>query len=223
MVPDISDLIMKIRNSGLPGDVCSELEKRLIREGPQMDVDRAIEEALLQGAPKPAISTAAVPGTGEETPPRVIYVERTPEKKQSAGEFLAGLVAFLVICAFVYYWLFPALFHKPQVQAKNREAFYVSAEEMYREYERNEIAAEQKYKNSAVMVRGIVESIGRDILDTAYVVLSGGDSFLLGVQCYFDDSEAYSLASLSPGQRVTISGVVTGKLGNITVEGCRIR
>lgn len=44
-MPNISDLIMKIRNSGLPGDVCSELEKRLIREGPGMDVDLAIREA----------------------------------------------------------------------------------------------------------------------------------------------------------------------------------
>lgn len=44
-MPDFTDLIMKIRNSGLPGDVCSELEKRLIREGPGMDVDLAIREA----------------------------------------------------------------------------------------------------------------------------------------------------------------------------------
>lgn len=45
-MPDFTDLVMQIRNSGLPEREKAELEKRLIREGPSMDVDRAIEAAF---------------------------------------------------------------------------------------------------------------------------------------------------------------------------------
>lgn len=44
-MPDFTDLIMKIRNSGLSERKKAELERRLIREGPWMDIDRAIDEA----------------------------------------------------------------------------------------------------------------------------------------------------------------------------------
>lgn len=98
MVSNISDLIMKIRNSGLPGDVCSELEKRLIREGPGMDVDLAIREASA-----PANTPAKMPIIEEfndlernriiDSGVRNKWIKRV-EKEGATPEILAQLQSF---------------------------------------------------------------------------------------------------------------------------------
>jgi tellurium resistance protein TerD len=97
-VSNISDLIMKIRNSGLPGDVCSELEKRLIREGPGMDVDLAIREASA-----PANTPAKMPIIEEfndlernriiDSGVRNKWIKRV-EKEGATPEILAQLQSF---------------------------------------------------------------------------------------------------------------------------------
>lgn len=204
---------MKIRNSELPEIRKKELERRLIREGPILDLDRVLREAI----------------ASPDVPIKSVYPEKEPqaeetqkERQQSFGGNFAPLMIILGVSLLLFYITFPDLFHSmlPKSEPVRKQVMSVSAEDLYDAFDQNEIAAEKKYKGASVMVRGIVESVGRDILNTPYVVLSGGG--LLGVQCFFDESQVNELASLSPGQTVTISGVVTGKFGNIGVKNCRI-
>ncbi len=97
-MPNISDLIMKIRNSGLPGDVCSELEKRLIREGPGMDVDLAIREASEKE--NPHVKRAIIEEFNDLERNRIIdagvrnkWIKRV-EKEGGTPEILAQLQSF---------------------------------------------------------------------------------------------------------------------------------
>jgi hypothetical protein len=97
-------------------------------------------------------------------------------------------------------------------------SYTLSANQLYSEYDRNEVAADAKYKGKIVVVSGTIMSIGKDILDDAYIVI-GGEGFLDGVQCTFTKGEQSSVARLSRGQQVTVKGEVAGKvIGNVLVN-----
>ena len=70
-----------------------------------------------------------------------------------------------------------------------------------------------------VAVDGIVQDIGKDFMDEAYIVI-GGSGFLDGVQCMFTTGEQDKIANLSKGQKVLVKGEVSGKMGNVLVTKC---
>jgi len=96
-------------------------------------------------------------------------------------------------------------------------SYTLSADQLYREYDSNEVAADAKYKGKVVIVSGTIQDIGKDIMDNAYIVI-GGQGFLDGVQCTFTAAEQSSVARLSKGQQVRVKGEVAGKMGNVLVN-----
>ena len=87
----------------------------------------------------------------------------------------------------------------------------LSANQLYDEYDSNEVAADALYKGKVVVVSGTIQDIGKDIMDEAYTVI-GGDGFLDGVQCFFTESEQSAIARLNKGDQVTVKGEVQGKM-----------
>jgi len=77
---------------------------------------------------------------------------------------------------------------------------------MYNEYKSNEIAADQKYKNKNVAVVGMVEKIGKDILDKPYITLWVEKYSITGVQCYVNQSQNAIASSLTKGDYVALTG-----------------
>jgi hypothetical protein len=113
---------------------------------------------------------------------------------------------------------------KEFVQNERREtpSYSLSAQELYREYSANEVRADGKYKGSVVVISGTVESIGKDMLGSAYIVIKGGDD-VFGVQCMFASSRESSVASMYKGESVSIKGEVSGKMGNVILRNCESR
>ncbi len=98
--------------------------------------------------------------------------------------------------------------------------FVLSANTLYKEYERNSVAADAKYEDKIVKVSGIVQSIGKDITDTAYLVI-GGTGFLDGVQCMLPGGQESAVANVREGQFVTLKGKVSGEMmGTVIVRNC---
>lgn len=108
---------------------------------------------------------------------------------------------------------------KVQSQAPS---YTLSANQLYNEYNSNEVAADSKYKGKVVIVTGTIQDIGKDFMDDAYIVI-GGDGFLDGVQCTFTKGEQSSVARLSKGQSVRVKGEVAGKMGNVLVNKCSLQ
>jgi hypothetical protein len=105
----------------------------------------------------------------------------------------------------------------------SRSASSISADALARAYNANEIAADEKYKGKAVIITGKIQNIGKDILGSPFVVV-GGSGMLDGVQCMFAKSAMSSLASLSKGRTVTISGTVSGKmLSWVMMSDCQLQ
>ncbi len=99
-------------------------------------------------------------------------------------------------------------------------SYTLTADELYIEYGKNEVAADAKYKGKVVVVSGRVQSIGKDIMDNAFIVIGSGS---LGVQCTFTKGEESSVASLSIGQNVSVKGEVSRKIIYVLVNKCSLQ
>jgi len=98
--------------------------------------------------------------------------------------------------------------------------YVLSADTLFKAYDQNSVAADAKYEDKIVKVSGTIQSIGKDITDTAYLVI-GGSGFLDGVQCMLPRGQENLVASVSKGQYVTLKGKVSGQImGNVLVNNC---
>lgn len=112
----------------------------------------------------------------------------------------------------------------PNQQQKTEVTIKVTSQQLINDYEKNEVAADQKYKDKMVEITGIVETIGKDILDTPYVSLKAGSEYsITSVQCMFQKTEEGELAKLSKNQSVVLTGRLSGKTLNILVNDCKIK
>lgn len=102
-----------------------------------------------------------------------------------------------------------------------RENSTFTAEKLMGVYMTNEVTADAALKGKQVYVTGVIEKIGKDILDTPYVALKTRDD-LRSVQCMFDAKNAAALYSLRPGQQITIRGTCTGLMMNVLLNKCSI-
>ena len=98
--------------------------------------------------------------------------------------------------------------------------YVLSANKLFKEYDTNSVAADAKYEDKIVVVSGTIQSIGKDIMDTAYLVI-GGTGFLDGVQCMLPTGQEGLVARVSKGQYITLKGKVSGQImGNVIVNNC---
>lgn len=105
---------------------------------------------------------------------------------------------------------------------EQEEAIEVSARDLYAAYKSNELAAEGQYADHKIRVSGIVKSIGRDIINKAYVSLEGDD--IIGVvQCMFDKEEEETIVNLQKGTNVILEGDDISYLGNVILRNCKLK
>ena len=104
------------------------------------------------------------------------------------------------------------------------EYIEVTATELIAAYDENEVAADNKYKGQILTVTGVVGSIGKDIVDDAYVTLKdeSSDYSFTSVQCYFADDNLDDIAGLKEGDRVVIVGECSGGTMNVLLKKCDV-
>jgi len=173
-----------------------------------------------------AADAAACPKCGKP------LIGLTPPKSASKRES-PGILGYAIGCfgLIVLAGLFTALgsnddskpYHPPSDYAATEQAAVrVSAPALCAAYHRNGIDAAKTYEGvGRITILGTVESVSRDIVGEPYVMLSGGES-AWGVQCMFAREIASRLGSLSPGDKVAVTGECEGSaLGlSIIVREC---
>lgn len=110
-----------------------------------------------------------------------------------------------------------------QAAAPKENVITVGVEEICKEYAKNEVAADKKYKGNLIKITGRVDDVKKDIMDSLYVTLKRqGDFELCQPQCFFDDEHEDQLANLSKGQTVTIIGRVDGLMMNVLIKDAQL-
>ena len=98
----------------------------------------------------------------------------------------------------------------------------ISAIDLWNAYDENEISADQQYEDQDLIVTGVINDIGKDIFDTAFVQLDTGNMFQY-VKCMFDSSNEDALATLSQGQSIRIKGTCNGmQITDVQMIYCEI-
>ena len=97
--------------------------------------------------------------------------------------------------------------------------FTVTASEIAKAFEKNEVAANLKYENKVGEVTGSITTISKDF--GSYNVMLKGEDWT-GVVLRFDGDVSTQLAELEIGQRITAKGMCDGMFGNIEFDSCVI-
>jgi len=140
-------------------------------------------------------------------------------KKKSAVLSIGGGLLATILIFIVYFTINP----KANFDKSSLPVGVVYAQDLYSEYDKNVVAADQKYKNKIIPVYGKVESI--DKLVYVFVTLKGKMlGGVKGIQCSFSGKDIDSVASLSKGQYVVIEGKCQGMslFAGVQLVNCRI-
>lgn len=106
---------------------------------------------------------------------------------------------------------------KPKVTVEEKivPVAILTADELVDEYKKNQIGADQKYKDKLIQVTGRVSDIGKLPLAGYYVDLtSSGEGDVFGIKCILDKDEKGAeekAGKLKAGDTVTIAGRCEGK------------
>jgi TM2 domain-containing membrane protein YozV len=112
----------------------------------------------------------------------------------------------------------------PAVESRTRTEYsgeVVTANLLLNAYEENAVAADDRFKAKAIAISGTIDSIGKDILDTPYVMFDGRGVW--GVQALFAKSQKAAVADLRKGQFVSLRCQGGGKLLNVLLRDCVLR
>ncbi len=132
--------------------------------------------------------------------------------------YLLVLTAVALACAGYGFYLYKK---KPADIRKEVPAYEVSASGLLAEFNSDEPAANKKYIDRVIAVKGKVTDIKTDGTGQATVFLDSGD-LMSAVTCSFYQEEASAVKILHNGDEVTIKGKCTGKLMDVVLNKCSI-
>ena len=99
----------------------------------------------------------------------------------------------------------------------------VTTADFIAEFDKNQIAAEDKYKDKSIEFTAVIRNISEDIVGTPFLSLQPTEDkayFGTTIKCDFKDKA--ELTSFANGQSVTLQGTVTTQsLGIIGVKDCK--
>ncbi len=98
---------------------------------------------------------------------------------------------------------------------------YVTVDEMIKDFKANEVAAEKKYKDQLVAVKGTIYSINVDMFGATCIMLDGHNGIQV-VQCYMKDSEENKVAELNVGDKITLIGEYSSYSYHVLMQWCEI-
>lgn len=123
-------------------------------------------------------------------------------------------------------------FEERRQEAKRREADAIAAglaaaraqkkplaaSKLAGDYQRNEVAADQRYKDGWWKIEGVVERVGKSLGDSPYITLRGRS--FSNVQCFLEGDSISDVGKLERGDLIEVAGQVTGLMMNVVVKHC---
>ena len=96
----------------------------------------------------------------------------------------------------------------------------VTAQEIAKAYDDNEVAARERFKDRSILVSGVVDSITLNISDEPVVNLSVPHT-ILGVSLEFASGQEQTIATLAKGKTISVTCTeITEVLGAAGLDNC---
>lgn len=143
--------------------------------------------------------------------------------------------SFLSLVVRVAIFLAAALSAAPKLSLAGRfdtAHLSITAQGLADAYNKNEIAADEKFKDRQINIGGIVEKIGRDNQGNPYLTFHCTETTTIGIgvgttstpiKCVFDPKDEHALGQLQTGRTCTIYGTVTGRKNReIVIKDCSL-
>lgn len=116
---------------------------------------------------------------------------------------------------------------QPTQEVVKSAPIVVDATTLVGEYDKNKLAAQDKYTGKVVQTTGFIKNISNDISGKYYLSLDPtNDQYYFGttIACYFaDKSQKSELTALVNGQSVTVTGKMSDmSLGFVDMQECNI-
>ncbi|MFH6602864.1 hypothetical protein ACEZ3G_05205 [Maribacter algicola] len=125
------------------------------------------------------------------------------------------LLAIPLLLASIYWY------NKPHLDVKQAEASYVlTAQNLIDEYQENEIATNEKYSESVILVKGRVFEVST-LKGNSVITLKDEDSES-SIICHLLPEENGKVLNLKVGQDIGIKGICTGYLLDVIMVRCTI-
>lgn len=100
----------------------------------------------------------------------------------------------------------------------------ITASSLIGEFDKNKLAANDKYKGQLVQTSAYIENISQDVTGNYYLSLKPtNDQYYMGttIACYSSDKSQFT--SLSNGQQVTVQGAMGEmSLGIVVINDCKV-
>ena len=128
----------------------------------------------------------------------------------------------VVILLFIAVLVLAMLFTDETEESKEPVA-QISAPALFAFYAKNEIEADDKYKDKYLEVGGYVDDIGKNLVGSPYITLLTND-FVGRVQCMIADQDVSKAAKIKKGQPISLVGKCNGKeLINVVLYECTFK
>lgn len=108
-------------------------------------------------------------------------------------------------------------YNKPHRNTHHEEpAYTLQAAELFAEYEKDEAAANRRYLDKLLLVKGSLSAVSHATDSTSSISLATDDN-LFGINCQLLPEEAQKLKDLKEGDPVQVKGICTGKLLDVVL------
>lgn len=98
----------------------------------------------------------------------------------------------------------------------------VSASDLYKQYDENEVSADKLYKDKLLQLSGVIDSVTVTLGQIQVIVTDGQEWSWVMVYCNFEDAQSDTVSTLKKGDNVVIQGRCRGKALTPALDDCAI-
>ena len=138
-------------------------------------------------------------------------------KKRTRNILLGVLVVIIIGGVYGY----TEYMRKPADLAGAKADIAVSSSQLFAEYAKDEKAANAKYFNKVISVRGVLKSVDKDHSGGVSLSLDAGDP-MSGVACELDARHVADADRVHTGDTVKITGTCAGLLTDVVLNRCSV-
>lgn len=131
--------------------------------------------------------------------------------------YILIIIVVIVPISIVFY-----IYNKPHRDINDEEPIVIiTADQLFIEYEQNEVEANKKFLDKAIVIAGKIAELDMSKADEPVLVFKSTDDFF-GISCSFGSEMEQLLANKNIGDSLKVKGICKGYLSDVVLIDCII-